>query len=154
MKIAVWVSVAVMTLGITATGGEIQDAYEKWVRPRPTDMKDEEQRFERLMEPTHKVTEIGLERTECFGTCPVYSVVLKSDGTVRYVGTDHVPRKGTRTGEVSTWDFNQLAEYILESGYQDLEVNYEANVADLPVAYTMVGSGAGDRRDAATGAVG
>ncbi|MCA9087093.1 MAG: hypothetical protein KDA90_00495 [Planctomycetaceae bacterium] len=137
MKSTVWVSVVVMTLGLSASGGEIQDAYRKWVRPRTPDTAEEQQRFDQLMEPAHQVTEIGLERTECFGTCPVYSVVLKSDGTVRYVGIDHVPRKGTRTGEASQWDFNQLAEYIVESGYENLESNYEANVTDLSTTYTM-----------------
>lgn len=124
--------------GAWLSAGEIEQLYRKWVRPKESETTAQDKRFERLQEPQHGVTEIGLERTPCFGDCPVYSVVIKSDGTFRYVGEENVARKGTHTGEISTWDFNQLAEFIVESGYMNLETNYDAPITDLPATYTTV----------------
>lgn len=126
-------------LGLAAlplAAGEIEELYKKWVRPKNQNEAPQQARFERLQEPKHGVTEIGLERTVCYGDCPVYSVVLKSDGSVRYVGTENVARRGTHTGEISTEDFNQLADYLIESGYQALETEYPLAVSDMPSAYT------------------
>lgn len=33
---------------------------------------------------------VQLERTACFGACPVYAVTVLSDGTIRYTGERHV----------------------------------------------------------------
>ena len=135
-----WMVVLLLAVvgGSFLSAGEIEQLYRKWVRPRQTDTTAQQQRFERLDKPTHGVTEIGLERTPCYGECPVYSVILKSDGTVKYVGTEHVARKGTHTGEISIWDFNQLAEFAVESGYMKFESTYDAPITDLPAAYTTV----------------
>lgn len=119
-----------------AGAGEIADLHRKWVKPKALDPVPLLARFERFNEPRHGVTEIGLERTLCFGTCPAYVVILKSDGTFSYTGEENVRRKGTHTGKFSEWSFNQLAEYLVDIGYMDLESNYEVPVTDLPTAYT------------------
>jgi hypothetical protein len=33
---------------------------------------------------------VQLERTPCFGACPVYAVTVLTDGTIRYTGERHV----------------------------------------------------------------
>jgi hypothetical protein len=116
--------------------GEIKDLYEKWVRPRPADPQAEQQRFERLMDPVHRVTEIGLERGVCYGACPEYSVVFKSDGTFTYHGIANVPRLGRHRGEFSTYEFNQLAELLLKTRYSDMPPTWGESVVDLPTVYT------------------
>lgn len=118
------------------SAGEIADLHRKWVRPKEVDPAPLLARFERLDKPQHGVTEIGLERTACFGTCRVYTVILRSDGSVQYTGEENVSRKGKHTGKISDWAFNQLAEYLVESGYLQMESNYEVPLTDLPTAYT------------------
>lgn len=126
----------VVAAGAALLAGEIEQLHQKFVRPRERDQAKQAERFERLNEPRHGVTEIGLERTACYGACPEYWVVIKSDGTFRYEGKKNVPRTGKKTGRVQDWKFNQLAEFLLESGYMDLEPTYEANITDLPSTYT------------------
>lgn len=129
-------------LFVTATtvclisAGEIADLHRKWVRPKEVDPAPLLARFERLDHPKHGVTEIGLERSACLGSCRVYTVILRSDGSVQYTGEENVPRKGKHTGKISDWTFNQLAEYLVESGYMEMESNYEVPLTDLPTAYT------------------
>jgi hypothetical protein len=86
----------------------------------------------------HSITEIGIERAACYGTCPMYTFVVKSDGTCRYRGDDYVERKGQFAGTVPVWRFNQLARFIAESGFLNLRRDYDLEVTDHPSVYTMV----------------
>lgn len=131
-------AVLVASGGIQSAGGEIADLHQKWVRPKAADTSTQKVRFEALSNPKHGVTEIGLERTACHGTCPIYTVIFKSDGTFRYVGDAHVARKGKHTGRISPDQFNQLSEYLLESGFLNLDATYDLpQIADFPTTYTM-----------------
>lgn len=121
------------------SAGEIAELHQKWIRPKNQDSSKQKERFEALEDPKHKVTEIGIERTACHGTCPVYTFMLKSDGTVRYVGEEHVRQKGIHTGQISPWQFNRLAEFAVESGYMDLDSVYDLpTIADFHTTYTTV----------------
>jgi hypothetical protein len=124
--------------GFQSTGGEIADLHLKWVRPKAADTSKQKQRFESISQPTHNVTEIGMERTACHGTCPIYTVVFNADGTFRYVGDEHVARKGKHAGRISVDQFNQLAEYVVDSGFMTLDASYDLpDLADFPTTYTM-----------------
>jgi hypothetical protein len=126
-------------VGSLLRAGEIADLHRKWVRPKETDPAPQMARFEALQSPSHGVTEIGLERAICFGTCPAYSVIFKADGSVRYVGIENVPHKGVRNGRISDWEFHRLAEFAMKSGYMNMESDYDLpTITDLPVTYSMV----------------
>ena len=84
------------------------------------------------------ITEIGIECTACLGTCPVFTFIAKSDGTVRYVGTRNVDYLGVRTGKIALWRFNWLAKFIWETDYKDFHRAYTIPVTDHPTVYTMV----------------
>src|SRR5919202_5807692 len=62
-----------------------------------------------------QITEVTLERTACFGTCPAYKVTIRSDGTIIYEGREFVQMKGTYKGEV--YAFDRLARFILAQGF-------------------------------------
>jgi hypothetical protein len=44
--------------------------------------------------------EILLERTACFGRCPVFELAIRSDGRVDWTGEEHVAAIGRRTGRI------------------------------------------------------
>ena len=83
-----------------------------------------------------QITEITLERTACFGYCPMYKVTLKRDGTATYVGRENVERKGTYRGKF--YGFERLAQLVEARGYFNLKDNYSAQVTDLPSTITSV----------------
>jgi hypothetical protein len=91
----------------------------------------------------HGITEIGLERTGCLGTCPVYTVIIKSDGTFRYHGERYVKREGDFTGRVANSEFTRLARFIREAGYAELKDEYDDPHTDGPTAYTKVATASG-----------
>jgi hypothetical protein len=126
-------------VGSFLPAGEIADLHRKWVRPKENDSSAQLARFEAMQSPNHGVTEIGLERAICFGTCPAYSVIFKADGSVRYVGIENVRHKGVRNGRISDWEFHRLAEFAMKSGYMNMESDYDLpTITDLPVTYSMV----------------
>src|SRR5438093_11038358 len=44
---------------------------------------------------------ITLERSECYGTCPIYSVAIRGDGSGTYRGEKYVAIKGKERFQVS-----------------------------------------------------
>ena len=81
------------------------------------------------------VSEITLERHGCFGSCPVYKIVLRADGTASYVGTANVARLGTYQGEIYFW---RLAKWVETQGFFELQNEYATNWVDSEQATTSV----------------
>ncbi len=81
---------------------------------------------------------IRLERTACFGTCPVYSVEISGDGSVVYDGVDCVAGKGRRTAAISRDAVKGLVARFRAAGYFALRDSYRAGVTDLPTAITSI----------------
>jgi len=128
-------TIALITACSTARAGEISDLYEASGN-NSKDVQIVEFRLGRNAD--HGITEMGIERTACFGQCPIYTLVVKSDGTFRYIGEANVTHLGTHTGKISDSEFDWLAEFIKDSGYMDLKDGYVMQVTDLPTIYTMV----------------
>lgn len=78
---------------------------------------------------------LSMERTPCYGDCPVYSIKLYSNGLLLYNGEKFTDKTGCFYGKVSDREINQFNTYILEAGFFDLENKYPAKdraPADLP----------------------
>jgi hypothetical protein len=123
--------VGISALALTVLGGEIYQHYQKQPRAKPA-------RYQHSAVTNHSITEIGIERLGCYGKCPVYTLVISSDGSVRYEGTRHVPRTGKRDGYIDRWHFNLLAEHIRESGFFELEDSYSRDITDSETVLTSV----------------
>jgi hypothetical protein len=83
------------------------------------------------------ITEISLERTGCFGSCPIYKVILRKDGTATYIGKRFVSRLGTYHGKVE-YGFLALAELVYRQGFFNLKERYAAPYTDLSTAIVSV----------------
>lgn len=83
------------------------------------------------------VSEIGIERTLCYGTCPVYTLILKSDGTFHYRGELHVAHKGNFRGSIPKAQFERLAKMMIDCGFMSLDDRYTRPETDNPTVYTM-----------------
>jgi hypothetical protein len=73
---------------------------------------------------TSKVTKITLERTPCYGPCPVYRVTVLGTGEVEYFGRAHVARAGTHRWRISRRRLQRLAEALERAKYLRLEDEY------------------------------
>jgi hypothetical protein len=83
-----------------------------------------------------QITELTLERGPCFGTCPIYRIVLRSDGTASYIGWNYVGRIGVYTGTFAPEEFTRLAKEVEALSFWELQESYLQPVNDLPVVRT------------------
>lgn len=83
-------------------------------------------------------TVIKFERTACFGTCPVYEVVIRGDGSLTYTGKEFAQPKGIFKAQISPEDLRSLYERIAISGFFEMEDAYDGPISDVPSAITEV----------------
>lgn len=70
------------------------------------------------------VDQIALQRTACYGPCPIYTVTIKSDGTVIFDGEDHVKHKGKATSNISAVDWEFLVTSLQRVSFFSLKDRY------------------------------
>lgn len=85
-----------------------------------------------------RLKEISLERTPCFGACPVYKVAIQRDGTLTYHGQRFVDRIGDFKATVPRSTFRKLERALGQSGYWEMKRSYDAQVTDLPTQIVQV----------------
>ncbi len=82
---------------------------------------------------------ITLERTACFGTCPIYTVTILVDGTVIYEGENFVSVTGKQTSEIAPENVAAMVAAFKEAGYFEWDEAYDTQtVTDLPTIITSV----------------
>ena len=79
--------------------------------------------------PAVETPAVTLERTPCFGTCPVYQVTISRSGTVRFVGKYHVARQGEASVEIPAARVDSLLLELEAGGYFEFA---DAYVMDSP----------------------
>ena len=89
-------------------------------------------------------TRIRLERTRCFGKCPIYILELSADGSVVYTGKENVTTKGRAEGRITQTDLKQLLDGFERIDYFSLTGDYvdrhscPSYATDNPSALTAV----------------
>lgn len=86
---------------------------------------------------------LQLERTPCFGKCPVYTMDIDADGKVNYHGHNFTDHKGHWTKTLSADQQRDLTRLMRESDFFSYDTLYDdAGISDLPsiiIAYTANG---------------
>ena len=88
---------------------------------------------------------LTLQRTACFGSCPVYRLSVSPAGVVTFEGTAHVRKLGTASGQVPPARLDHLLRELDEAGYFSFADRYTSAdptcgryVTDLPTVITAV----------------
>ena len=96
---------------------------------------------------------VSLERTPCFGSCPVYRVTISRGGMVRFEGKRFVADTGTDSAQVAKGAVDSLLAELDRGGFYDFEEQYVAGApgcglyaTDLPSAITSVDDGSRSKR--------
>lgn len=79
---------------------------------------------------------VTLERTPCFGACPVYKLTIFSNGTVIYEGKQNVRRPGKATGRISQERLQELIADFMNIDYFNLHDEYVPGTEGCPKAAT------------------
>ena len=86
---------------------------------------------------------ITIQRSSCFGYCPVYSAEIYANGEVLYVGKENVKEIGERRFQISRETLQQLIKEFERVDYFSLQDRYDADengmsVTDLPTTTTSI----------------
>lgn len=82
----------------------------------------------------------SIEKTPCFGKCPVFQVQFYNDGLVKWNGRMNVERMGTYETHVDEDLLRRIKDKAKALHYFDLAPRYpeQSEVADLPSTITYV----------------
>lgn len=79
---------------------------------------------------------ITLERTACYGTCPIYQLTIFSDGRVEFVGERFVKKIGKATGRISRKQLEHLVLQFTNIYYFNLPAAIEPGSKHCPQPVT------------------
>ena len=85
-------------------------------------------------------TVITLQRTQCDGSCPAYSLSISGNGTVTYQGNQFVKVAGAASSQIPVADVQSLVDSMLQADYFNLSVpaNCPEGITDMPSANTSL----------------
>jgi hypothetical protein len=78
----------------------------------------------------------SIERTACFGQCPIYRATFYDNGEVRYVGRRFVEMTGTFTTLVSAEELAEIDAFAETVGYHGFKDAYPTPISDFPTCIT------------------
>lgn len=74
--------------------------------------------------------QITLDRSGCYGTCPIYDVTIRGDGTVAYSGGSFVLVEGEHRAATSKATVQCLLDAFRAADFWSFAPNYEAPITD------------------------
>jgi hypothetical protein len=77
---------------------------------------------------------IILERTPCYGTCPVYKIQIESTGDAFLENKKFVEPLGNFNGKLNKKDLDALFQLFGTVKWASYKNSYDSNVSDLPTA--------------------
>lgn len=83
-----------------------------------------------VLRPNSKAA-VTLERTGCFGSCPSYTVTVRTDG-IEFAGGGYVVASGRHTDRVDANEVRQLAKRFVAADFYSMDSSYRASVTDNP----------------------
>jgi len=82
---------------------------------------------------------LSIERSGCFGTCPMYQLQVFRSGLVVYEGRKFVSRIGSYQTRIDVAEMRVMAEEAKRIGYFDLNDEYDNRaISDIPTTVTSV----------------
>ena len=81
---------------------------------------------------------VVLERTACFGTCPVYTVTVRGSGLVEYVGSYNVEVIGSRSARIGSDEVRNLVQAFNSVNFLSLRDRYSEGCTDMPTAIISI----------------
>jgi hypothetical protein len=81
---------------------------------------------------------ISLQRTACFGTCPIYKIEIFSDGSGIYTGTRFVENIGVTKFSLSETQMNLILTKAEAIGFTSMKEEYSEPISDLPTTFIQI----------------
>ena len=81
-------------------------------------------------------TFFSFRKTQCFGDCPAYELIIDNEGNVIYTGTKYVTETGERKFTLTEKEFTTLKEKLANNNFSEYKKIYDdPKLMDLPSTY-------------------
>lgn len=87
---------------------------------------------------TEKTIFASIQKTACYGRCPVYTMEIYSDGSVHLNGINFIDKIGNYTSSITPEQKQEFIAVAKEIDYMNLEDKYDGPVTDLPATITSI----------------
>ena len=117
----------------------------------PEGLLEQYNNFKKDITSSNSSAIITLERTACYGTCPIYSLSIYKNGKTKYFGLEYVQQTGLHQSSISKSDLNYLLSFAHDNEYGNLQDEYRTiidtaddgtpiklTVSDLPTKITSL----------------
>lgn len=81
---------------------------------------------------------ISLNKTACFGTCPVYKIKIYNNQSAIFEGIKFVEKEGSYNFKISKKEINTILNKAKKINFQKMEDEYTELITDLPTTYIMI----------------
>jgi hypothetical protein len=81
---------------------------------------------------------IKYRKTACFGACETFSMVIKGNGKVEYIGIANVNNIGNFVAEISNKEIDDLYNEFEKANFWNLKDKYTDNITDLPTIFVTL----------------
>ena len=81
---------------------------------------------------------ISLNKTACFGTCPVYKIKIYNNQSAIFEGVKFVEKEGSYNFKISKKEINTILKKAKKINFQKMEDEYTELITDLPTTYIMI----------------
>lgn len=78
----------------------------------------------------------SINRTACYGQCPMYKATFMDNGVVQYVGKRFVDNIGTYKTLITAEEVDEIKKQLEVAGYFSLDSLYPTPIADFPSCIT------------------
>ena len=68
----------------------------------------------------------------CYGKCPVFKLLVFSDGKLYYEGLENTPRIGNYTATASKSEIEDIAAQLRAADFTNMDESYDSLTTDLP----------------------
>lgn len=84
------------------------------------------------------ITAVKMDRTACFGRCPIYSIEVRKDGTVVYTGKRFTDHNGVYTKNIGVDNAAAIIRGFNTHRADTCKERYDVLISDLPgINYTL-----------------
>jgi len=83
---------------------------------------------------------ISLQRTACFGSCPIYKIEIFSNGNGIYTGTKFVEHIGVTQFSLSKTEINLILKRAEDINFANMKNEYSEPISDLPTTFIQIRS--------------
>jgi len=81
---------------------------------------------------------ISMQRTACFGECPIYKFEIYSNGDCRYIGKKFVNKIGEYKFNLKKNNIDLILSKAKEINFKKMDDKYISSITDLPTTYIKI----------------